>query len=730
MAIIGKIRRNNWLLISLIGLGLLAFIMMDSMSGDKSIGATSGTTIGNIAGTKISYPEFNRLYEVRSKNFDSNDSYGQRNYIWDFLVEKSILKSEASDLGLGVSSQELRDLQFGPASGLSPLMAQRFPVAGGQPFGPQQADLAKIQQFKATIDGGEYTPDFKDFWEMHESEVRNDRIKTKLNNLVSKSLYTPNWMVEKAYTDQNQRITFEYVKIPFDEIDDSQVTVEDADLNSYLTANAAKYAQDEETRKVGFVAFDVVPSASDSSDVRKKVAKLGQEFAEKTTGEDDSLFVESNYGQFDPRWLSTEMITSPSIKESVFTLPIGSVTQPYLEGRAYRVAKILDRRILPDSAKCRHILIGDQQFIQAQRSNPQLKLNSAQYRVFKKTADSLINILENEGGNFDSLTLKHTADRSSANTGGIIDWTYTENSLVPEFSDAMFFNGELNKLVAVKTQFGYHIIEPLGRKNITNTERVRVAYLSENITPTKQTRQAVRSEANQFIRDNKTLEALKAAAEANSNLTYSSSTPLKANDYNIVGLGGTEDSRKMVKFAFDSEVGDVSPVLYTFQDQIDFYDNKYVVAGVETIQAAGNPSLASVRETIAPIVRNMKKGEVIKGKINNTQDLSAVASMFSSQVDTATNVSFTAPTVQGLGQEPKVVAAAFGLNANGVSQPIVGENGVYIVKTTAKPEVGTPSNIAAIRKTIRQASQNQVTTAVIQSLKKNADITDKRSKFF
>ncbi len=721
MAIIGKIRRNNWLLIVLIGLGLLAFILMDSMSGDRSIGATSGSTIGNIAGTKVSINEFNRLYDVRSKNFDSNDSYGQRNYIWDFLVEESILKNEAADIGLGVSSQELRDLQFGAPNLLSPLMAQRFPAAGSQPFAPQ-ADMQKIQQFKTTIDGGEYPQDFEDFWRMHESEVRNDRIKTKLNTLVSKSLYTPNWMVEKAYTDQNQRITFEYVKIPFDEVGDGEVTVEDADMKSYLATNAAKFSQDEETRKIGFVAFDVIPSAKDSMEVKEKINRLGQEFAEKSSGEADSNFVESNYGQFDPRWLDADLITIPAVKESVFSLPIGSVTTPFLEDRSYKVAKVLDRRVLPDSARCRHILISDPNMQRGQQPFEQ------QYLAWEKTADSLKTLLETGQANFDSLVTKFSTDQASVPNGGVYEWAPV-NQYVPEFNDVIFFRGEINKLYAVRTQFGVHLIEPLGRKSINNVERVRLAYLSENITPSKETRQTVRNEANQFIRDNKTIEALKTAAEANPKITYTSSSPLKANDYNIVGLGGTEDSRKMVKFAFENNVGDVSPELYTFQDQIDFYDNKYVVGGIETVQAAGTPSLENVRESIAPLVRNMKKGEVIKGKIN-TQDLSSIASMFSSQVDTASNVSFTAPTVEGLGQEPKVVAAAFGLSQNGVSQPIIGENGVYVVKTTFKPETGAPSNIAAIRKTIRQASQNQVQTAVIQSLKKNASIDDKRSKFF
>ena len=220
MALIGKIRKNNWLLILLIGLGLAAFIMMDSMSGDRSIGATSGTTIGNIAGTKISYPDFDRQYQVRSKSFQSNDSYAQRASLWNYLVEKSIIQNESEALGLGVSTQELKDLQFGSPANLSPLMASRFPAGGPQAqFNPNpQPDMERIRQFQKMIEDDEVngeplSKDFVDFWSMHEGEVRKERIQSKLNTLVSKSMYNPSWMVEKSYADQNQRITFEYVML-------------------------------------------------------------------------------------------------------------------------------------------------------------------------------------------------------------------------------------------------------------------------------------------------------------------------------------------------------------------------------------------------------------------------------------------------------------------------------------------------------------------------------------
>lgn len=727
MALIGTIRKNNWLLIFAIGLGLAAFIMMDSMSGDRSIGATSGSTIGNIAGNKISYPDFDRQYQVRSKSFQSNDSYAQRTSLWNYLVEKSIIQNESEALGLGVSTQELKDLQFGSVANLSPLMANRFPAGGQQnQFNPNpQPDMERIRQFQQMIENDEVngeplSKDFVDFWSMHEGEVRKERIQSKLNTLVSKSMYNPSWMVEKSYADQNQKITFEYVKIPFDDIQDSVVTITDADLTSYLSANAAKYMQDEETRKVGYVTFNVTPSAKDSSDIKTEVASLGTEFAAKTDAEDIDLFIESNFGTKGQGWMTADQLNQ-AIQGSTFTQAIGSVTAPYLEGRAYKVAKVLDRRVLPDSATVRHILISDPTLQRGQ------KPSQAQYLAWEKRADSLKTVIE-AGGDFTALAAQFSTDGGSKDNGGVYEYTAI-NQWVPEFNDLAFFGGKLNKLYSIRTDFGVHLIEPLGRKTTTNSELVKVAYLSKNVIPSKKTTKTVYSQATEFIRTNENLEAMKTAAEGNANLTYATSNPVATNAYSIQGLTSSEDSRKMIKFAFENSVGDVSSDVYSFQDQLDFYDNKYIVSGVDIVQKAGKASLENVRDIITPIVRNMKKGEIIKGKIN-TQDLASIASTFQTDLDTASNVSFSSPNVLGLGQEPNVVAAAFSVDQGNVAAPVIGANGVFIVKTTSKPAAIPPSNIASIRSTIRLNSQSQVRTAVMQSMKKNADIDDNRSSFF
>ena len=62
------------------------------------------------------------------------------------------------------------------------------------------------------------------------------------------------------------------------------------------------------------------------------------------------------------------------------------------------------------------------------------------------------------------------------------------------------------------------------------------------------------------------------------------------------------------------------------------------------------------RDQIEPIVKNLKKGEVINGKATS-KDLNALASTFGVKVDTITGASFSQTFVPKLGSEPNVLSA-------------------------------------------------------------------------
>ena len=100
-------------------------------------------------------------------------------------------------------------------------------------------------------------------------------------------------MVEMEYKDQNQRVDFAYVKIPFDELDNTDVALNDSDYSTYLSENAAQYQSEEETRKLEYAVFNVEPTSADSANWRQQIVDLIPDFR---SAENDSSFVERNLG--------------------------------------------------------------------------------------------------------------------------------------------------------------------------------------------------------------------------------------------------------------------------------------------------------------------------------------------------------------------------------------------------------------------------------------------------
>ncbi len=701
MALIGTIRKNSWLLILVIGLALAAFIIMDMTSAGNRGGAVTSLAMGKVEGKTVDWNEFqgveNMLYSGSSA-----DVFARRSQLWNYFVEEAIVAKQAEALGLNVSRDELIDLQFG--ANKSPVIVNRFrnPQTGA-------VDVATLNQFRQQIQDGSILPEQKRFWAHQEKEIIKDRLQSKLNTMVSKGLYTPTWMVEQTYGDQTQRIAFDFVKVPFTEIDDSEISLTDADFASYLAANKGTYMTTEETRRVSYVTFDVLPTAADSAIYRDQLSALIAGF-ESTAN--DTIFVENNYGTVNPTWLAAADLPV-TLQDAVSATPVGKVYGPYLEGNSYQIVKVMERQALADSSDTRHILIN--------ASDP------ASFAVADAKIDSIKAVIE-AGGDFEELAKTLSQDQGSAAKGGVYEKTPV-NQFVPEYQEVML-NGQFGKLYKVRTTYGVHLIEPLKRSRET-TERVKIALIGQSITPSEDTQNAVFEEANTFLSKNRTLAELQAAVAQSGTLTVENSGALKANDFAVGNLGSGSDARDIVKFAYDpnSEVGGVSVSAYSFQDPVELYTNKYVVAALASVQDAGMPAVADIKDEIEGFVRNQKKGEALQAKVSGS-DLNSIATQFDGEVESAKDVTFDATFVQGLGNEPEVIASAFNMAVNGVSKPIVGNSGVYVIKLTDKPAVGTAFNIPQLRKNSSSTAQTQVTARLMQAMKKNAEVEDLRSKFY
>lgn len=209
------------------------------------------------------------------------------------------------------------------------------------------------------------------------------------------------------------------------------------------------------------------------------------------------------------------------------------------------------------------------------------------------------------------------------------------------------------------------------------------------------------------------------------------SSPVKENDYTLTTLGSGQTTRDMIRWAYDpaTEVNDVSPEVYIFQEPTLYYNKGYVVASLGSIIPEGPASLATVKPTIEGLVKNRKKAAVLVKELGNPTDLAQVATKYNTSIDTAKGVNFLTDFIANLGEEPSVAAYARTAPLNNISSPIEGARGVYLITPINRTEPNAP-NIATLRSSYTNQMATQTKAGLIQSLRKNADIKDRRYTFF
>ena len=701
MALIGTIRKNGWILIATMVLALGGFILMDIVSNTQRYGAGDVNSLGNVNGKEIKRSEFDNYEKLVYTNAQGN-TYQIRTQVWDYFVQEAVISQEAEEAGLGVSKDELLDLQFGEM--ISPVIVERFKDASGQP------NRAMLQNVKQSIDAGTFTdPMNRAYWAVQEKEVIKKRLEDKLMTVVSKGMYTPAWMAEMAFKEGNERLDFRYVAVPYDRVKDTEVSVTDGDYENYLDENPHLYDQTEETRVLAYAEFTVVATPQDSANARTAVAALLDGFR---NAKSDSTYVIANNGTIDGGFKRKTQLPF-TMADTLTSRPVGSIVGPYLDMSEWKITKILDRKVLPDSVRARHILI-----------------RNAQDPASKSTIDSLKTLVESGKARFDSLAVKVSQDPGSGAKGGDLGW-FPEGAMVKEFNDVCFMTGEQGKLYTVSTQFGWHLIEITGKKFIKNEASVKVATIGRKIEPSKNTQQAAKDKALAVLQSAKKLEDF-VSAGGQQGFFIQNSPMLKENDYNVGNLGSGEDAREMVRWAFNekTKLGEVSPELFVFRDQTGgYFDSKYVVAALRTIVPEGKASLATLKslQEAEVKVRNIVKGKYIAEKIGSNQDFAAIAAQWNARLDTVRNVSF----LQTQAGEPRIQGTLFTLTAGQVSKPIVGNSGVYLIApVTDRTQVQTPSDLTMFRRQVSSTAIVNVRSNLMKSLVKNAELKDNRARFF
>jgi peptidyl-prolyl cis-trans isomerase D len=713
MSIIQKIRdRAAWLVFGLIAVSLIGFLLMDARSIGNRSGASSSGAIGEVNGEKLDYADFQKQVSenedrYKAQGYPVNDMLTQniREEVWKEFEDNSILSGEYQKLGIDVSDRELNDMLVGPNA--VPEIKKAFTDPNTGVFDSQQA-AERINQLRTIYRSNRKTDQnyamAQNFFEQALPQFIKIREREKYISLIAQSSYIPKWMIEKTNADNSQIASIKYVKIPYQTIPDSTITISDADIQTYLDAHKQQFKQ-EDSRAISYVSFSAAPTAADSNAIFQQVQTLKTEFA--STPDVESFMVRNGTEtNFSDSYLAKSKLTGAR-KDSIIGLEKGGVVGPYLDGSNYVLARIMDIKTLPDSVHARHILVG---LTDPKTGQPKMDDSTGKHKI-----DSIKALIEG-GQKFDSVAIHLSDDEGTRIKGGDLGY-FGQGQMVKEFNDYAF-DGKKGEMKIVKTQFGYHLIEILDQKNFEPA--YKIAYFSRRIEPSQETDQNASGLASQFAGENRDKASFDAAAKKG-NLHPINTPEIKVTDFSIQGLGS---SRSLVRWVYSANVGEVSESFPV--------GDKYVVAIVTEINHKGTMSLAKVRPLIEPIIRNQKKTELIATKIGNAATLEAVSSAVGQTISNADSLQFSSPYVPNVGLEQKVVGYSFDkqLIGKSVSQPVGGNEGVFVLKVeNVSAKANYNIDIEQSRQSMLQSQESLIQRAGTDALKKKAKITDDRGKF-
>ena len=709
MAVLESIRsKAGTIVVIVIGLALFSFVMQDLFSSGNSIFNSRDTDIGEINGETVKGEEFQRRLSVAEENYKRNqgvsgvdDNVRQQliNQIWNEYLDEFLFDGQISDAGVSVSDDELFDMIQG--DNINPQVEQ-IPLF--QDSITKKFDRNRVIKFLKTQLSEENDPDgkYRESWAEFEKSLANQRVKSKYNTLVRKAVYVTTAHAKFEFANKNTSASVRLVAKKFDSVADSTITVTDEDMKKYYDAHNFEFEQNDETRKVEYVVFQVTPSKQDREDLNKNIIGLKTEFQATT---DDSAFVNAN---------STESIRvetikrgklGPQIDSTLFSGTAGTVYGPFNDGEMLKLLKLKGFKATSDSVKARHILISSQ--------------NGMTAAVALAKADSLKKAIE-AGSDFSLLAIQFSEDPGSKTKGGDLGW-FTEGMMVPEFNDACF-NGNVGDLVTVSTQFGAHLINITEKTKSSN--KAEVIYLSKKVEPSTKTVDEFYAKANDFAVSAVDYDAFKKIADEKGIFIVSKDGMLP-NERQVNDLS---NSREMVQWAYnqDRKLKDVSKVF-------DF-DGNYVVASLTGVKDKGIPTFDQLKDVLKPLAIREKKGEMFSKQFNDAMagvtNIDQLGAKMKLKADTNALITFSSNSITNYGNEPKVIGRAFGSPLNKLSKPIVGLNGVFVMQVSSITPGVAPKDWKEIKSQVTQSLAGRVDNGVYSAILKKGNVEDKRYRFF
>jgi peptidyl-prolyl cis-trans isomerase D len=687
-----------------IGLSLFLFVVSDFFGRGRGqrLKQKKYYEIGRINGEYISYQDYEQrvqnlqeIYKLSgTSNIDEATSESIREQTWQQMVREKILDVQYKGLGIGVSTEEVDEMVLGNEP--HPIVKQLFTDRQTGQF-----NKSFLVNFLKSIEVDETA---KKYWLFFENQIVADRMNSKYNSLVTKGLYVTSKQAEFENSLALRTLDFSYLLKNYGDVSDSTIKVTDNEINTYYSSHKQSYKRTAQ-RDLEYVTFDIIPSEDDRMQAEKWINNTKVEFATVT---DPVQFINTTSDTRHTGFYFPLSGIPDSLKSFVKKENTKEVYGPYLENGMYKLARLLDVSDRPDSVHARHILI-----------SPKQNLTLAQVR---QKADSLVKVLKS-GIPFQTLAKEYSDDQSSAQIGGDLGW-FKEGRMIVPFNNACF-TAKKGVLTTVESNYGIHIVEVLDQSK--KVRKYEVGIIDRKILASSITNQKVYADASRFAGTIATYDKFaKAVADQKLNKRVANNiTPQQKT------LPGLDKPRLLIMSLFQAEAGKI--VLDVNQQAVFEIGDKYVVAFCTKVNEEGTAPEKEVKNDIRYNIIKDKKADLITAELvslkKEGKTLEDIAGKVGVRVQEATQVNFKSYSVPGAGVEPALIGSVSIADQNVISGPIKGNNGVFMINVNNV--VTTTGEDAKLLKNRLMASfQMRGTYEAYEALKKNANVIDKRYKFY
>ena len=709
MAVIEKIRQRTGLLIIFVGLALLLFLVSDAISNNMNLFRGSDNTVGVIDGKNITYQEFNDKLETYKSNMEQQgqkvDEFTSnmiREQIWNEYIQNIVVNEQYEELGLMVTGDEIFATVTNPVDIPQIRDAEAFKNKSTNQFDP-----ALVINYLKQIDQDPSGQAKRSWVEFEEKSLKPQLISKKYNTLITKGVYRTSLEVKADFNDNNVQVDGKVVGFNFNSIVDDSVSVSEDEMRKYLNEHPEDYQQ-EASRRIEYVVFDIYPSAEDTAKVFNWAKEKAVKFKSATN---DTLFIASNNPTtgfdttFKPRGSYIDRVD-----EAIFSANENDVIGPIYDGGEFSIYKVLHFK--EDSVpyiRASQILI---------KPRGGYEKEDSLYALVR--GNTILKALRN-GADFEQMARDSSQDYRTAAKGGDLGWMKKAGGTLPEVVERNLFATSEGGMFVVRSSMGVHVIKVTGGKT---TRLAHVGRISRKVEYSNETENGVYDQAYQFAATSRDGDAFTENTDK-MGLIKRISPDMPEGESKLPNI---EDAREVIRWAFDeeTEIGDVSKVIPS--------GDKYIVAQLVNIKEKGTAKLEDVRDQLEADTRRAKKAEILKQRIKNAmggdKNIEQIALDLGAIVSTVPNVSMSNPNLPFVGNDPKLAGAMIGSQQDKLYGPLETKNGVYLYVVTARREAGEPQNILAERTRMIQEASGQVGGRAFEALKEAANIKDYRYKFF